>query len=199
MDTEFRKEVYEILVRHESKFDQIQHTLYTIRNELRSLRVFHKQSLFQKNINPPPPMLTTIHITPTNPPPRAFTTPTSLPPKRVQFHPIPPPTQFLTTTHITPHNTIKDPKIVKKKSVQLQVLQVTVCDLDWFQHWNLPTSSSATVSVVTIHLNTWTAVTLPTPKLPFPKLGGDFLTRWINNNKIELPADLFGIYPCGQG
>ena len=37
-------------------------------------------------------------------------------------------------------------------------------------------------------------ITIPKPKfvrrtrqkLPFPKLGGDFLTRWINNNKVEL-------------
>ena len=36
-------------------------------------------------------------------------------------------------------------------------------------------------------------------KLPFPNLGGDFLTIWINNNRVELPADLFRIYPCVQG
>ena len=32
-------------------------------------------------------------------------------------------------------------------------------------------------------------------KLSFPKFGGDFLTKWINN-KVELPANLFEIYPC---
>ena len=74
MDTRFRNEIYEVLTRHESIFIQIQNTLYTISNELQSLRVFHKESSFQKNTNPQPPMLTTIHITPTNPPPPMLTT-----------------------------------------------------------------------------------------------------------------------------
>ena len=156
IDAEFRKRVYETLARHESRFNllnkninqvnnnlhQIHSTLQTILTELQILRVNRNGNTVKEELNPFI-LVETVHSTT-----------------------ISPPTQISTTTHITPHHTINDQKIVKK-NVQLQVLQVAVRDLDRFQYQNLPTSSCATASVadkpvVAIHLNTWTAATLPT-------------------------------------
>ncbi|KAK0598285.1 hypothetical protein LWI29_033284 [Acer saccharum] len=74
---------------------------------------------------------------------------------------------------------------------------VAVRDLDRFQHRNLPTTSCATASVVdkpvvAVHLNTWTATTLPTP-IP----GIDQLRSSSKSQLMVFPLPVFD--PGGNG
>ena len=165
MDAEFRNGVYAILARHESRFDQIHSTLQTIRNELQSLPSSQRQlATYLPVFFNDPYVSSEVFIDFDKPP--IF----DEPPKRAQFHPISPPTQFSTTNHITPHHTINYQKIVKK-TVQLQVLQVVVRDLDRFQHQILPTPTRAAASAAfklhhTVHCISSTTVTTATTSLP---------------------------------
>ena len=87
--------MYKTLVRHKSCFNQIL-------IEIQTLRLHQTQRTIPLKNTPPELSKTITEFQ------QAFTTPTTLPQKRVQFHPIPPPTQILTTTHITPQHTTND-------------------------------------------------------------------------------------------
>ena len=128
-------------------------------------------------------MLTTIHITPTNPPPPMLTATISLLPPPIPLQPKQPfPTQISTKT--TPNTNYSFLNLVEMIALDGSKVE-PIFDFKNF--------TPQQVQLTSFHLEG----IAPQCHIRLTKFGDPL--NYGESNELELPADLFGIYPCGQG